>query len=342
MGLRRWLVNAVTDWLVYEHDANSVPLSDFKRISYEIRPCDVILIEGRSRVSEVIKTVTQSVWTHSAIYIGRLIEIENPHLRAFVEKTFKGDPHEQLIIEALLGEGTVVYPLTKYRDDHIRLCRPKGLSHQDMERVIEYSIQHLGVDYDVRQLLDLARFILPYSFLPRRWRSTLFQVHVGIPTRTVCSTMIADAFSTVRYPILPVIHRTEDGQLKMYRRNPRLYTPSDFDYSPYFDILKYPFFGFDNLAVYRTLPWNEDGVICNGVNDCFIPDKSNIKTGRSTIEHETTPEVTLEEPANAKEITGEVITETANDDKGDTEANESTQAEEENEQVIPQAREGKA
>ena len=44
------------------------------------------------------------------------------------------------------------------------------------------------------------------------------------------------------------------------RRNPRLYTPKDFDYSPYFDIIKYPYLGLEDLGMYRRLPWRDEVV----------------------------------------------------------------------------------
>jgi hypothetical protein len=40
--------------------------------------------------------------------------------------------------------------------------------------------------------------------------------------------------------------------------NPRLYTPKDFDDSPYFDIIKHPFIGEGDVADYRKLPWNQE------------------------------------------------------------------------------------
>jgi hypothetical protein len=69
---------------------------------------------------------------------------------------------------------------------------------------------------------------------------------------------------------LPVIHR-EGADFRLYKRNTRLYTPRDFDYSPYFQIIKYPLLGLNDLAVYRQLPWDQEGVVCNDDNDCFIP-----------------------------------------------------------------------
>lgn len=251
----------MTDWLTMEGEPHEVPLCDFERLSEELRPGDVVLVEGRSRISEVIKMITQSSWTHSALYIGRLHDIEDPGLRSLVVEYYQRDHSEQLMIEALLGEGTRVTPLSRYRQDHLRICRPHGLSPGDAQKVIAYAIRRLGSDYDVRQLLDLARFFFPWGILPRRWRSSLFQHNAGGPTRTVCSCLLAEGFSTVDFPILPFIDRRDDGTLRFYKRNPRLFTPKDFDYSPYFHIIKYPFLSLEDVGVYRKLPWSSRPVI---------------------------------------------------------------------------------
>ena len=260
-GARQALVRRVTRWLTRERPSTSTPLCDFEQLAAEIRPGDVLLVEGRSRVSEVIKAITQSPWTHSALYLGRLRDIDDPALRALLQQHHQGGPNQQLVLEALLGEGTIVAPLDKYCNDHLRVCRPRGLSRADARRVIAYSIRHLGCDYDVRQLLDLARFLFPWALLPRRWRSSLFEHNAGQPTRTVCSSLIAAAFASVHFPILPVVRRDAGGELRLYKRNFRLYTPRDFDYSPYFEIIKFPYLQFEDLAVYRHLPWESEVLV---------------------------------------------------------------------------------
>lgn len=270
--LLHWLWDRLSDWLVKDGPPNSVPLCDFNRLTYELRPGDVVLVEGRSRVSEVIKLITQSSWTHSALYIGRIYDLEDPALRALVRRHYHGDPNERLLLEALLGEGTVVVPVSKYRQDHLRICRPNGLSPEDARRVIAHCVSRLGSDYDVRQLLDLARFFFPWSILPRRWRSSLFQHNAGAPTRNVCSSLIAEAFNRVEFPILPFIDRGDDGTLRFFKRNPRLFTPKDFDYSPYFSIIKYPFLGVDELGLYRKLPWADDAQVYNDDTEAFCQD----------------------------------------------------------------------
>ena len=102
-------------------------MSDFHRIREELRLCDVILVEGRSRASEVIKLITQSPWSHAALYVGRLHEIEQPELRKLIAGYVGPDCKEQLIIESELGLGTVIRPISAYREEHLRICRPRGL-----------------------------------------------------------------------------------------------------------------------------------------------------------------------------------------------------------------------
>lgn len=310
IGLKEWLWNKTIAWLVAEHRLPEIPLCNFEHLSFELRSCDVILVEGVSRVSSIIKSVTQSPWTHSALYIGRIHDIEAPELREHVQKFYTGAIDDQLIIEALLGHGIVVSPLRKYSGYHLRICRPRGLSRKDAQQVTAHAIGKLGNDYDVRQLLDLARFLLPYGILPRRWRSSLFERRAGDSTRTVCSSMLAEAFMSVHFPVLPIIHRMQQGQLRLYQRNCRLFTPQDFDYSPYFEIIKYPLLGFDELAPpYRRLPWESSNIVCNDAGDCFsleqddYQDKSDAEVAAKpvSVPIDNEPAVALLDSTDVKE-----------------------------------------
>jgi len=114
------------------------------------------------------------------------------------------------------------------------------------------------MNYDVRQLLDLARFMFPYALLPRQWRSSLFQHNAGRPTNIVCSSMIARCFQSVNYPMLPLIETDQKDRLKFHKRNFRLFVPTDFDYSPYFKVLKFPAWPLAMKESYRDLPWQEE------------------------------------------------------------------------------------
>lgn len=266
MSLRSWLES----WLNYETPPSTFPICDFEKLSHGIRPGDVVLVEGRSRVADVIRVITQSRWSHSAIYVGRIHDIQDQAYRNKLLECYETTPDTQLLIEGILGKGIIVTPLTDYVKDNLRICRASTLSAKDAQRVVEYCINKLGVAYNVRQLFDLARFLFPWRILPRRWRSTLFTRRPNDTTKTVCSEMIAEAYYSVHYPVLPLFRRHGRKGVELIPRNTRLYTPADFDYSPYFDIEKYPFMGNVDSTPYRDLPWNKDGVVGHGEKDFDI------------------------------------------------------------------------
>lgn len=264
--LTQWL----TRWLTRERDRADIPLIDFKRLAKEVKPGDVILVEGISRVSGIIQAVTLSSWSHAALYAGRLADLAADPATLNLDEDYEYKPDTQVLIEAELGYGTVVAPLHKYQQRHLRICRPSGLAPAKRLQAIANMQVHLGRPYDLLQIFDLLRYLFPYHILPRRWRSGLFQFQTGEYTRTVCSSAVAEAFSALRYPILPVIQQHESGQgLVFKQRNFRLATPRDFDYSPYFDIIKYPVLGGVDMSVYEELPWDSSGVVCNTPDVCF-------------------------------------------------------------------------
>ena len=223
-------------------------------------------------------------------------DIDDQAKRDFLQANYDIHPNDQLLVETLLGKGTVITPLKHYENEHLRICRPKGIQRDDAQKVLGVAIDNLGTEYDVRQLLDLARFMFPYSFLPRRWRSSLFEHNTGIPTHTVCSTMIASAFMSVNFPILPVVQKDEHGKTRLYQRNPKRFTPRDFDYSPYFDIIKYPYITIDGRSLYKNLPWNTDGLVCNDEYDCYIPQ------AHPAMVKQLKEALTVEEPENTDEV----------------------------------------
>jgi hypothetical protein len=270
--LNRRLVRALIAWGTRERRPPGMPLNDFGRLCEKVQPADVILVEGRSLLSGVIQAVTLSSWSHAALYIGRLEDLpDEGHRRALMAEKGWG-PRQQIMVESEMGLGTVIVPIEKYANFHLRICRPRDLTREDAATVIGYALGHIGMPYDMRQILDLLRFMFPYGLLPRRWRSSLFEAMPGEITRAVCSTLIAEAFARVHFPILPVIHRGAGDNYRFYRRDARLMTPRDFDYSPYFDIVKYPFFGGHDIQVYRDMPWDELGVMTQAAADAATLD----------------------------------------------------------------------
>ncbi len=277
MGFGSWITEQFSKyWMKRVKTEARTHLCDFERISYELRPADVILIEGQHRISSVIKRLTQSPWTHSALYIGYLRDIQSEAARERILASFPEAEHKQLMIESILGEGTIVSPINNYNDLHIRICRPQSLSRADVEKVIDFASSCIGKSYNLRQFIDLGRFLLASRLFPGRLGSSLFTYEPGKATQDICSTMIAEAFMSINYPIIPHILEKKNNEREFIHRNPKLFTPSDFDYSPYFNIVKYPMFPITEQAPYRKLPWNEEGVFSNDDNT-IIQTKGTIK-----------------------------------------------------------------
>jgi hypothetical protein len=216
--------------------------SDPTALANVLQPGDVILVEGNSRISGVIKYLTQSTWSHSALFVGDCLGI----------KSEDGEPH--VLVEAQLGEGVISAPLSKYKIFHTRVCRPIGLTEYDRTSVVNYMVERLGYEYDVKNIVDLIRYLVPMP-VPARFRRRMMALGSGDPTKAICSTLIAQAFEFVRYPILPRIELVESRETRrelLHIRHHSLYTPRDFDISPYFEVVKPTIkTGFD----YKKMRW---------------------------------------------------------------------------------------
>ena len=215
-----------------------------------MKPGDILLVEGSQYISKVIKYLTNSTWSHAAIYVG---EIPG-------HRSADGEPH--VLVEVILGQGCISVPLSKYTTYNTRICRPVGLTGPDRDAVVRYMVDRLGMKYDMKNIFDMLRYFFPVP-LPQRLRRRAISFGSGDPTRAICSSLIAQAFATVRYPILPRIERdrrhdpaSRRARREIYHiRHHSLYAPRDFDLSPFFAVIKPTLErGFD----YRGITWHSD------------------------------------------------------------------------------------
>ena len=225
-------------------------ISNPRKLATVLQPADVLLVDGNSRVSTAIKYLTQSTWSHVAMYVG---DFQNSGLNPV---------SAPVLIEADLEAGVIAVSLDKYARLNTRICRPVGLGGEDCRRVCRYMTERLGYAYDLKNVIDLVRYLLPVPPVPVYWRRRMLALGSGDPTRAICSTLIAQAFQSVRYPILPhiehreVVDRNLDYTLReiLHIRHSSLFTPRDFDISPYFRIIKPEV---ENGFDYHLLTWAE-------------------------------------------------------------------------------------
>lgn len=233
--LSGWFGACLAGYLSKEvHQHGSAPPTRAARLLATLEPGDVLLVEGHSRFSTAIKYLTQSTWSHAAMYVGA---------SALVDKHV---PTSHCFVEADVSEGVRTVGAEQFEGYHTRICRPVGLASDEITQLVAYVVARLGHQYDLRNVWDLARYLLPTPPVPLRFRRRMLSLGSGDPTRAICSTLIALAFQSIRYPILPlvdIIHRDApdcpDCMDEIFRiRHHSLFAPRDFDVSPYFAVVK--------------------------------------------------------------------------------------------------------
>ena len=233
-SIGKWLAT----YLSQELDINgTAPPSNPLHLQATLRPGDVLLVEGNTRISGAIKYLTQSTWSHAALYVGMNFSVNAPE--------------DHCLVDADTVNGVRSTGLDRFINLHTRICRPIGLSQQECTVVAQAAIDKIGYQYDLRNVFDLARYLFPTPPVPTRFRRQLLSLGSGDPTRAICSTLIAQAFESIHYPIIALEPKTSDLSAnennflpqpfqpqKFKPKHHSLLTPRDFDVSPYFAIIK--------------------------------------------------------------------------------------------------------
>lgn len=218
---------------------DTAPISD---IASALKKGDIVLVDGNTRISTAIKYLTQSTWSHACLYVGES----------------GADSSELNLLEADLKNGVHLSNLDHFANFNLRICRPVNLSDEEVEQLVEFARQRIGHQYDLKNVFDLIRYVIQKPAVPNRYRRSLISLGSGEPTKAICSTLIAESFQSINYPILPRRNgqKGEAGEVPLlYKRHFTHFTPRDFDLSPYFMIIKPTIEGgFD----YHSLAWEHD------------------------------------------------------------------------------------
>ena len=212
-----------------------------EQLKATLQPCDLLLVEGNSQISTAIKYLTQSTWSHVCLFVGE-------------------DDGQGALLEADLVHGVCRVPLSKYDGYNVRICRPVNVTDEDKQALIDFAIERIGHQYDSKNIFDLMRYLIATPPVPSRYRRSLIAFGSGDPTKAICSTLVAQSFQSIKYPILPrelnsqKENRFYMDKLIMQKRHYSHFTPRDFDLSPYFKVVKPTI---DNDFNYKDIKWDE-------------------------------------------------------------------------------------
>ena len=189
----------------------SMDAADLYALSNELRHGDVILASGRTRAAALVRRFTGSCWAHAAMYVGPLEE----------------GPDPRCIVEADIAEGVRAVPLTEFRGQRVLVLRPTGLEAQDRHRLAQWIMARIGNRYDLAHAWALAKTVLrvplPFRVPPVSESATRF----------ICSSLLAQAFVLVGYPIAPAHVRVRDAA----GPDLRYVTPRDFESASGFEVI---------------------------------------------------------------------------------------------------------
>ncbi|HKJ24275.1 MAG TPA: lipo-like protein [Myxococcota bacterium] len=276
--MRRWLKDRLVDFL-------NRPVSNYERrgendveaLLRHVAQGDVLLIEGEQRISQVIKLLTHSTWSHTAIYIGDELLQRGGELRERALEAW-GDDANHMIVEALM-DGVVAEPIHKYAHLNLRLCRPHRLRPEHLKTVLDDTVAAIGWRYDLRNVVDLAKHFVSVWVFPSRLRRERERMGSDVQTEVICSSLIGQIYQRVGFPVAPTVtypagvggldpartgimrrffvRRGFEPQAVFRRRHPTLLTPRDFDLSPFFESIKFNTIA-GGLFDYQRIQWADD------------------------------------------------------------------------------------
>lgn len=258
---------------VYGADAPNIPA-----LKESLKPSDVLLVSGTSRISHVVKVLTVSPWSHVVLYVGDRRDLLSEKEKNEWIEIYGKECLSHLVIDADPLFKVHLRPLDDYAKYMLRHCRPEALTKEDTVKVIDYALKQLKKRYDIGHIIRLMFFFAtPWELFPQGVRRFVTDFSLS-EQDTICSRVLAEAFESVGYPIRPTyiqygqgsisrgalklskglrdrgksafkllrggkissaIHRlTDDRYTEIHLRGSRHVTPADYDLSRFFSVIK--------------------------------------------------------------------------------------------------------
>lgn len=178
-------------------------------------PGDVLLSEGTTRASMLVKCLTRSSWSHVSMYVGPLDDGQDP----------------RCIVEADIAEGVRSIRLSELDAVKIRVLRPMSLDSMNRSRLAAWVTSRIGSEYDHAHAWMLGRTLLR---LPARLSlGASSNTAASTATRFICCSLLAHALASVGLAIAPARASTRSTPGAEAAR----ITPGDFEQAPVFEVI---------------------------------------------------------------------------------------------------------
>jgi len=184
-------------------------------LSSILLPGDVLLTDGKTRAAAIVRRITRSPWSHVSMYVGPL----------------EPGPDPRCIVEADVAAGVQAVRLSELKVLHMRVLRPTGLGEVERRRLADWVTSRIGGDYDLAHAWVLATKLLRLPLGPRTWPAVSMAQSA---TRFICSSLLAQAFMVVGYPIMPMLI----GLRETGTGDHLFVTPHDFQSASVFEVVK--------------------------------------------------------------------------------------------------------
>src|SRR3979490_1946268 len=135
----RWMGGRLATYLAQPIRSAQTATASLEQLAAALRPGDVLLVEGNTRVSVAIKTLAQSTWSHAMFHIGDALGPPAP-----------GEA-PKVLVEADMLYGIRGVPLSDVSGMNTRICRPVGLSKEDLQAVIRFTVSHIRGGYQLEK-----------------------------------------------------------------------------------------------------------------------------------------------------------------------------------------------
>src|SRR5258706_5850577 len=154
----RWMGGRLATYLAQPIRGAQTAAASLEQLAAALKPGDVLLIEGNTRVSVAIKYLTQSTWSHAMFYIGDALGAPAP------------GESPRVLVEADILYGIRAVPLSDVSGMNTRICRPVGLSKEDLQAVIRFTVSHIGGGLQPEKRVCPPRLPNSHPTRPRRRR----------------------------------------------------------------------------------------------------------------------------------------------------------------------------